>query len=124
MTQSPGEAASPGRGARFLTYFLLYVHIIDAARQKYSGNNSLRPCTCKQLLSLVEQAHGDAEFSLDGADLSSVSLVAQIRSIRYQTTNTVIALSDGTGTIEGRMWKDAEDDAAQEEDLNTADGIV
>ena len=58
--------------------------------------------TPRQLMQEVTQDHTDADFELDGATLGGIGMVAQVLSVRIQTTNTVYTLTDSGVTIEGR----------------------
>ncbi|KAH9935018.1 uncharacterized protein B0H18DRAFT_927723 [Fomitopsis serialis] len=74
--------------------------------------HSLRPVTIKQLLNAT-QAHSDAEWTIEDAEVGQITVIAQVVSINSQTTNCVYWLDDGTGRIEARHWVEVgtEDDA-------------
>lgn len=76
------------------------------------GDESLRPVTIKQLADWSEP-FGGAEVQIDGAPLTQLTLVGQIRKINPQATNITYTLDDGTATIDVKKWVDAEraDDA-------------
>jgi len=86
------------------------------AKRSY-GKDTLRPVTIKQLVE-AHHPNPDAEyFIIDGSETTQVTFVGQIRNISTQTTNVTYKLDDGTGTIEVKVWIDAEamnqgDDAA------------
>jgi len=105
LNDSPADGTTPG-GSR-----------------KFGQNTSLRAVTSHQLLHHVQQTHGDAEFTLDNIELGPISLVAVLRSVKVQATNTVFTLHDGWGQVEARTWKDGEVSAEDEEELNKADGL-
>ncbi|KZS90999.1 nucleic acid-binding protein, partial [Sistotremastrum niveocremeum HHB9708] len=87
---------------------------------------ALRPVTIKQILT-CEQPHADAEFVLDNAELTSIAIVAQIRTIQHGATNMKLTLSDGTGTIDARKWNEngnADGEGPTEEDKLREAGIV
>ncbi|KAF2842245.1 replication protein A, subunit RPA32 [Patellaria atrata CBS 101060] len=71
------------------------------------GNDTLRPVTIKQLLD-AQQPHPDAEFKIDGAEITQLTFVGQIRSLSSQATHTNYTFDDGTGTIEVKKWIDAD----------------
>ena len=78
------------------------------ASKRSLGKDTLRPVTIKQL-NEAHHPHPDAEyFMIDGAETTQVTFVGQIRNISTQTTNVTYRLDDGTGTIEGKLWLDAE----------------
>lgn len=77
------------------------------AKRSY-GKDTLRPVTIKQLLDATHP-NADAEYFLvDGSEMTQVTFVGQIRNISTQTTNVTYKLDDGTGTIEVKVWIDAE----------------
>ncbi|OJD15212.1 hypothetical protein AJ78_04511 [Emergomyces pasteurianus Ep9510] len=67
------------------------------------AKNSLRPVTIKQTLEAT-QAHGDADFKIDGTEVSQVTFVGQVRAISHLTTFVTYKLDDGTGEIEVKLW--------------------
>lgn len=72
------------------------------------GKDTLRPVTIKQLLD-AHHPHPDAEyFNIDGSETTQVTFVGQVRNISAQTTNVTYKLDDGTGSIEVKVWTDAE----------------
>ncbi|KAF2131411.1 replication protein A, subunit RPA32 [Dothidotthia symphoricarpi CBS 119687] len=75
-------------------------------RKDYT-QDSLRPVTIKQILEAQEEPGGDA-FKIDGALISQLTFVGQIRNISSQTTNTTYRLDDGTGSIEVKQWVDSD----------------
>ncbi|KAI9821783.1 MAG: replication factor A protein 2 [Pycnora praestabilis] len=72
---------------------------------KTYGKDTLRPVTIKQVLD-AQQPHPDAEFKIDGTEITQVTFVGQIRNISTQTTNITYKLDDGTGLIEVKQWTD------------------
>jgi len=79
------------------------------------GKDTLRPVTIKQLLD-AHHPHPDAEyFLIDGSETTQVTFVGQIRNISLQTTNVTYKLDDGTGTMEVKVWIDAEAFGGEEE---------
>ena len=71
------------------------------------GRDNLRPCTILQVLQ-AQQPHPDAEFKIDDVEITQVTFVGQIRNISSQATNVTYKLDDGTGTIEVKLWIDAD----------------
>lgn len=82
----------------------------NSTRDKGYGKDTLRPTTIKQLLD-ASQPHPDAEFKIDGTEITQVTFVGQVRNVSQQATNFTYKLDDGTGTIEVKQWIDA--DAAE-----------
>ncbi|KAI9649871.1 Replication factor A protein 2 [Ciborinia camelliae] len=74
---------------------------------KTYGKDTLRPVTIKQILDAV-QPHPDADFKIDGSEVTQLSFVGQVHSISTQTTNNTYKLDDGTGLIEVKQWIDSE----------------
>ncbi|KAK1700113.1 hypothetical protein BDP55DRAFT_723713 [Colletotrichum godetiae] len=79
---------------------------------KAYSEESLRPVTIKQVID-AEEAYPGADFKIDGATVTQVTFVAQIRQISPQPTNITLKLDDGTGLIEVKKWVDTDkkDDA-------------
>lgn len=75
----------------------------QATPSKTYGKDTLRPVTIRQLLH-ARQPHPDAEFQVDGTDVTQVTLIGQIRNISTQTTNVTYKLDDGTAIIEVKVW--------------------
>lgn len=73
------------------------------------GDESLRPVTIKQVAEYTEP-FPNADVTIDGAPLTQLTLVGQIRKINPQATNITYTLDDGTATIEVKKWVDAERD--------------
>ncbi|KAI0171822.1 replication protein A, subunit RPA32 [Hypoxylon sp. FL1284] len=72
------------------------------------NDESLRPVTVKQIID-AEQAFGsDGPFRIDGVDVTQVTFVGMVRQIHQQTTNVTYRLDDGTGTMEVKLWLDAD----------------
>ncbi|KAG4030729.1 hypothetical protein MFRU_011g01850 [Monilinia fructicola] len=74
---------------------------------KTYGKDTLRPVTIKQILDAV-QPHPDADFKIDGSEVTQLSFVGQVHSISTQTTNNTYKVDDGTGLIEVKQWIDNE----------------
>ncbi|KAM0261702.1 hypothetical protein ACHAQJ_002154 [Trichoderma viride] len=75
-------------------------------------DESLRPLTIKQILE-AEEPYSGADFKVDGAPITQITFVGQVRSINPQQTNLTIKVDDGTGQIDVKKWIDADkqDDA-------------
>jgi len=86
--------------------------------RKSEISQSLRPLTCRQLLDAT-QAHSDAEWMLEEAEIGQVTVVAHVVTIQAQATNNVYWLDDGTGRIEARHWTDS----SLDEDSDATRGI-
>lgn len=71
------------------------------------GDESLRPVTIKQLADW-EEAFPGADVAIDGAPLTQVTIVGQVRAVNPQTTNITYRLDDGTATIDVKNWVDPE----------------
>ncbi|CAD6448737.1 a65059be-1b1a-456d-b4b3-c41272c7c621 [Sclerotinia trifoliorum] len=81
---------------------------------KTYGKDTLRPVTIKQILD-AEQPHPDADFKIDGSEVTQLSFIGQVHSISKQATNNTYKVDDGTGLIEVKQWidNDAEPDNAK-----------
>ncbi|KAI9827148.1 MAG: replication factor A protein 2 [Thelocarpon impressellum] len=77
---------------------------------KSYGKDTLRPVTIRQLLE-AQQPHPDAEFKIDGTE---VTFLGQIRNISTQATNVTYKLDDGTAIIEVKVWVDSDAAGADE----------
>ncbi|KAH6607525.1 replication factor a2 [Trichoderma cornu-damae] len=72
---------------------------------KSHEDESLRPLTIKQIYD-AEEPYSGADFKVDGAPITQITLVGQVRSINPQQTNLTIKVDDGTGQIEVKKWID------------------
>ncbi|KAF2094905.1 replication protein A, subunit RPA32 [Rhizodiscina lignyota] len=88
--------------------------------EKNYTKDSLRPVTIKQLME-AEQI-SDQDFKSDGAEITQVTIVGQIRNVAQQTTNVTYKLDDGTGSIEVKQWTDSE--AVNNEDSNESSKLA
>ncbi|KKZ66845.1 hypothetical protein EMCG_07450 [[Emmonsia] crescens] len=84
------------------------------------AKNSLRPVTIKQTLEAT-QAHGDADFKIDGTEVSQVTFVGQVRAISHLTTFVTYKLDDGTGEIEVKLWLEKNAVNPTGDDMDTGD---
>ncbi|PQE13698.1 replication factor A2 protein [Rutstroemia sp. NJR-2017a BVV2] len=74
---------------------------------KTYGKDTLRPVTIKQILDAV-QPHPDADFKIDGVEVTQLSFIGQVHSVSKQATNNTYKVDDGTGLIEVKQWIDSE----------------
>ncbi|KFX97159.1 hypothetical protein V490_02937 [Pseudogymnoascus sp. VKM F-3557] len=74
---------------------------------KTYGKDTLRPVTIKQIID-AQQPHPDAEFKVDGQEMTQITFVGQVRAISVQATNQTFKLDDGTGLIEVKVWLDVD----------------
>ncbi|RDW70471.1 putative replication factor-a protein [Aspergillus mulundensis] len=94
----PGETTSPSGG-------------------RQEGNNTtLRPVTIKQILDAT-QPYPEANYTIDGQDVSSIVFIGQVRNISTQATNVTYKLDDGTGEIEAKQWVTPSDEMDTTDDL-------
>lgn len=84
--------------------------------QTEANNTTLRPVTIKQILDST-QPYPEANYTIDGQDVSSVVFVGQVRNISTQATNVTYKLDDGTGEIETKQWVTPSDDMDTTDDL-------
>jgi replication factor A2 len=69
--------------------------------------------TIKQVIN-ADQAHNDADFTIDGHDVNQVLLVGNVHSMSSSATNVSYSIGDGTGYIDVRQWLEtAEDDTGK-----------
>lgn len=88
----------------------------SASKKRDFANNTLRPVTIKQLLD-AQQPHSDSDVvNIDNSEVSTVTIVGQIRNISAQTTNVTYKLDDGTGTIDVKVWVDIDAGQSEAED--------
>lgn len=55
------------------------------------------------------QAHPEADFRIDGADIGLVNFVGQVRNISNLTTFVTYKLDDGTAEVDVKYWPDKDD---------------
>ncbi|WVQ73296.1 hypothetical protein IAR50_002864 [Cryptococcus sp. DSM 104548] len=77
--------------------------------KKARGNQTIRPLTIKQF-NEAQQVHPDADFSIDGEDVSQVLLVGSVRNASTTATNVAYEIGDGTGYVDVKLWLDSADD--------------
>ncbi|CAK7199953.1 Replication factor A protein 2 [Sporothrix eucalyptigena] len=72
------------------------------------NEDSLRPLTIKQLVETEEAYPGAPEFLIDGAAITQLTIVGQVRAVNAQPTNVTYRIEDGTGSIDVKKWVDAD----------------
>ncbi|TKA66686.1 hypothetical protein B0A55_09969 [Friedmanniomyces simplex] len=106
-TTSHGAQAGLSTGGGFLPGSQTADSPSTTNKRSY-GKDTLRPVTLRQLID-AHHPHPDAEyFLIDGSEATQVTFVGQVRNISTQTTNVTYKLDDGTGTMEVKVWIDAE----------------
>ncbi|KAH8920711.1 nucleic acid-binding protein [Atractiella rhizophila] len=78
--------------------------------RRNTGNQTTRPVTIACLIK-AEQPHPDAEFSIHGKELNSVTFVGIVRIAMDGSTHRSFTIEDGTGQIDVRQWIDQTDEA-------------
>ncbi|WVQ83041.1 hypothetical protein IAT38_005179 [Cryptococcus sp. DSM 104549] len=73
------------------------------------GNQTIRPVTIKQVIA-AQQLHADADFTIDGVEVSLITMVGSVRNSSTSATNVSYEVGDGTGYIDVRVWLDSADD--------------
>lgn len=76
----------------------------------------IQKCPCADRIPRT-RPHPDANFIIDTAEASTVTLVGQVQSVTPQHTNITYKIDDGTGLIEVKQWIDS--DAAESENPAT-----
>ena len=76
--------------------------------------------TIKQVLE-AEEVNAGADFKIDGAILTQLTFVGQVRNVTAQPTNVTLKIDDGTGQIEVKRWidTDKQEDAAVNYELDS-----
>jgi hypothetical protein len=64
--------------------------------------------TVKQIIECEETYGGSNDFRIDGAQLTQVTFVGQVRAVTQQSTHINYKLEDGTGVIEVKKWIDTD----------------
>ncbi|KAI9679417.1 MAG: replication factor A protein 2 [Caeruleum heppii] len=73
------------------------------SRDDSYGKDTMRPVTIRQLAE-AQQPHPDADFRIDGTEITHVTIIGQIRNISRQTTYMTYKIDDGTAIIEVKVW--------------------
>jgi len=71
-------------------------------------HQSLTPVSIRQLYNATQPIPDDS-FRVDGQELHQVKVVGYILSVNPSTTNITLAIDDGSGKMEARMWVDPDD---------------
>lgn len=74
--------------------------------------------TVKQILD-AEEAYAGADFKIDGATVTQVTAVGQVRSVNAQPTNITIRLDDGTGQLEVKKFIDTQEAPTAEYEVDS-----
>ncbi|CAK7237386.1 Replication factor A protein 2 [Sporothrix bragantina] len=72
------------------------------------NEDSLRPLTIKQLVDFEESYPGASDYVIDGAAITQLTIVGQVRAVNAQPTNVTYRIEDGTGSIDVKKWVDAD----------------
>eukprot|EP00884_Botryococcus_braunii_P013572 jgi/Botrbrau1/22215/Bobra.168_1s0046.1 len=90
----------------------------DAAggTQSLKGNKSmkaqtLRALTVKQLVQATQNASADDTIRIDNEEITNVTIVGKIVGVQDTSTSVDFQVNDGTGIVEVKHWRDAEDEA-------------
>ncbi|KAL3427252.1 putative replication factor-a protein [Phlyctema vagabunda] len=81
----------------------------ESPSTKTYGKDTLRPVTIKQIIDAT-QPHPEADWKIDGSEVTQLTFVGQIQTLSTQATNTTFKLDDGTGLIEVKQWIDSDAD--------------
>jgi replication factor A2 len=99
------------------------IYLLTNSPLQTMDNNTMRPVTIKQILDAT-QAHPEANYQIDGADIGSLYFVGQVRNISSQTTNITYKIDDGTGEIEAKLWVDLTTEGMEDNDNMDVDGTT
>ncbi|KAF7323038.1 RPA-C domain-containing protein [Mycena chlorophos] len=77
------------------------------------ASQTIRPVTIAQLRKAT-QMHSDADWKLGENSIGQIKLVAEVRDHRVQNTHRSFLLDDGTGTINGKLWVDTQQEDYEE----------
>ncbi|ODO05119.1 replication factor A2 [Cryptococcus wingfieldii CBS 7118] len=91
--------------------------------KKSRGNATIRPLTIKQF-NEAQQVHPDADFSIDGEDVTQVLLVGSVRNASTTATNVAYEIGDGTGYVDVKLWLDSADDQSGKTDGIQQDSYI
>jgi replication factor A2 len=71
-----------------------------------ANSSSTRPLSIKQILD-APLSPQEAQVCIDGVPTGEITLVACITAIKSTETFRAFSLEDGTGTIDGKQWKNS-----------------
>jgi len=80
----------------------------------------LAQITIKQIIT-APPPQPDEPLSIDGQQISQVSMIAQIQSINIQSSHTTLKVNDYTGTLDAKQWHN-DDNAQQPQSSNLVQG--
>ncbi|KAG7398861.1 DNA-directed RNA polymerase I subunit rpa2 [Phytophthora boehmeriae] len=89
----------------------------SAPSKRSGGAQSILPVTIKQLQSLGSASDDDG-LRLDGQEVSIVRLVGLLTSLSPHSTSLRFQLDDGSGAFDCQYFVNADDEAANEAELN------
>ncbi|KAK9833208.1 hypothetical protein WJX74_010485 [Apatococcus lobatus] len=79
------------------------------APKKTSSDQTLRALTIKQIIDGTQNPD-ESQWTIDGQELSNVTLVGKLTSVQEQSACVVYQLNDGTGSMEIKNWIDTDSD--------------
>ncbi|KAL3745726.1 hypothetical protein ACJRO7_014790 [Eucalyptus globulus] len=85
------------------------------------GTQGLVPVTVKQLSGALQSGDEKSNFSIDGVDVTNVTLVGMVSEMTARVTDVSFALDDGTGRVECRRWVNESSDTKEMEEIH--DGL-
>lgn len=85
------------------------------------GTQGLIPVTVKQLSEAHQSGDEKSNFSIDGVDVTNVTLVGMVSEKTERVTDVSFALDDGTGRVECRRWVNESSDTKEMEEIH--DGL-
>ncbi|XP_030541323.1 replication protein A 32 kDa subunit A-like isoform X2 [Rhodamnia argentea] len=85
------------------------------------GTQGLIPVTVKQLSEAHQSGDEKSNFSIDGVDVTNVTLVGMVSEKTERVTDVSFALDDGTGRVECRRWLNESSDTKEMEEIH--DGL-
>ncbi|EIM90097.1 replication protein A subunit RPA32 [Stereum hirsutum FP-91666 SS1] len=100
------QGGSGGGGGGYLTGNSPFGGSPGGAARRGALSQSLRPMTIKQI-GASTQAHADADWIWENTEIGQITVVAQVLTIKAQTTNCVYTIDDGTDQIDARFWSDS-----------------
>ncbi|KDD73097.1 hypothetical protein H632_c2540p0, partial [Helicosporidium sp. ATCC 50920] len=118
MQNAGYDGASQFAGGGFMPRYAWEVAVAEKVfgrlvKGSYEGKQTtLRALTIKQLHDAAAAAGAGDGLTVDGREVTNVTLVGRITRVEEQQLMSVYTLDDGTGTIAAKYWiPEAEDDA-------------
>lgn len=99
-----GSGGVGGGGAGYMTS----TKTEGAGNANFESVRKIHPVTIKQLLD-AHQTHPDDTFRVNGNQLPQMTLVAIIKKVEALSTNINFTIDDFTGSIDMKIWVDADD---------------